>query len=49
MCHLGFGEKFVTDQGRKFESELVKDLCNLAKIDKIRTTLYHPVTDGQYE
>ena len=49
ICHYGFPEKFISDQGRNFESELMKDLCKLAKVGKIRTTPYHPMTNGQCE
>ena len=46
ICHYGFPEKFISDQGRNFESDLIKDLCRLAKVKKIRTTPYHPMTNG---
>ena len=49
ICHHGFPEKLISDQGRNFQSELIKDLCKLAKVDKIRTTPYHPMTNGQCE
>ena len=49
ICHYGFPEKFISDQGRNFESEPIKDLCKLAKLDKIRTTSCHSLTNGQCE
>ena len=49
ICHYGFPEKFISDQGRNFESELIKDLCKLTKVDKIRTTPYHPMTNDHCE
>ena len=49
ICHYGFPEKFISDQGRNFESQLIADLCNLAKVKKIRTSPYHPMTNGQCE
>ena len=49
ICHYGFPEKFISDQGRKFESQLIADLCKLAKVKKIRTSPYHPMTNGQCE
>ena len=49
ICHYSFPEKFISDQGRNFESELIKDLCRLAKVKKVRTTPYHPMTNGQCE
>ena len=38
----GFPSKIISDQGRDFESKLVKELCQLAGIQKCRTTPYHP-------
>ena len=46
---LGLPEKLLTDQGPNFDSRLVKELCELAKTKKIRTTAYHPQTNGQCE
>ena len=47
ICHYGFPEKFISDHGRNFESQLIADLCKLAKVKKIRTSPYHPMTNGQ--
>ena len=30
--HYGFPEKFLSDQGRNFESELISELCKLAQV-----------------
>ena len=38
-----------TDQGRNFESNLVKEICRLFGIVKTRTTPYHPQSDGMIE
>ena len=32
ICHYGFPEKFISDQGRNFESDLIKELCNIAGV-----------------
>eukprot|EP00731_Ephydatia_muelleri_P006303 Em0003g551a len=42
-------EKLHSDQGRQFESEIVKQLCRLLKIEKSMTTPYHPQSDGFVE
>ena len=49
ICHYGFPEKLISDQGRNFESHLIADLCKLVKVKKIRTSPYHPMTNGQCE
>ena len=47
--HYGFPEKFLSDQGRNFESELISELCKLTKLEKVHTTPYLPMTNGQCE
>ena len=49
ICHYGFPEKFISDQGRNFESDLIKELCKIAGVKKIHTTPYHPQGNGQCE
>ena len=49
FIHHGFPEKFLSDQGRNFESELIPELCKLAQVEKVHTTPYHPMTNGQCE
>ena len=38
-----------TDQGRNFESHLFKQVCEILKINKTRTTPFHAQSDGQVE
>ena len=45
--NYGWPEKILTDRGKNFEGFLVKELCHLAQVQKLRTTLYHPETNGQ--
>ena len=47
--HYGFPEKFLSDQGRNFESGLISELCKLAQVEKVHTTPYHSMTNGQCE
>ena len=49
ICHYGFPEKFISDQGRNFESDLIKELCKIAGVRKLHTTPYHPQGNGQCE
>ena len=49
ICHYGFPEKFISDQGRNFESDLIKELCKIAGVKKVHTIPYHPQGNGQCE
>ena len=49
ICHYGFSEKFISDQSRNFESDLIKELCKIAGVKKLHTTPYHPQGNGQCE
>ena len=41
--------KIITDQGPNFEANLLKELCKFLKIEKLRTTAYHPQCNGEVE
>ncbi|KRZ13010.1 Retrovirus-related Pol polyprotein from transposon [Trichinella zimbabwensis] len=49
FCRYGAPETLHSDQGRNFESELVKEVCQLFGVAKTRTTAYHPQSDGLVE
>lgn len=38
-----------SDQGRQYESQVFKELCQLLDINKTRTTPLHPRSDGMIE
>ena len=49
FCRFSPPEQLHSDQGKQFESKLLKEVCNLLGIRKSRTTPYHPQCDGQVE
>ena len=49
LRHYGFPQKILTDQGPGFESQLFQKLMSMARIEKLRTTSYHPQTNGHCE
>jgi len=49
FVHYGFPEKLISDQGKQFEGKLIEELCKITNVKKLRTTPYHPQTNGQCE
>ena len=49
ICRYGVPQYLHTDQGRNFESKLIKNVCELLGIKKTRTSPYHPQSDGMVE
>ena len=41
--------KLLSDQEANFESNIIRDLCKLMGIQKVRTSPYHAQSNGQVE
>ena len=41
--------RLISDQGATFLSNVIAELCKLLQVEKIRTTAYHPMGNGQVE
>lgn len=46
FARYGIPTEILTDQGTNFTSQLLKELYNLIKVKPIKTTPYHPQTNG---
>ena len=49
FSRVGIPKEILSDQGTNFMSQLLKELYNLLNIRPIRTSPYHPQTDGLVE
>ena len=46
---FGASAKLLNDQGANFESNVIRELCELMGIWKVKTSPYHAQTSGQTE
>jgi len=49
ISRLGVPIQLLSDRGKEFECSVLKELCRLLNIDKLRTTAYKPSTNGAIE
>ena len=50
LCsRVGIVKELLTDQGSCFMSRVMKEMCKLLKVSQLRTSVYHPQTDGLVE
>ena len=46
---FGFPQRLMSDQGTEFCGKVIVAMCSLLGIEKVRTTPYHPQTNGSTE
>ena len=46
---FGFPQRLMSDQGTEFCFKVIVTMCSLLGVEKIRTTPYHPQTNGSAE
>jgi transposase InsO family protein len=49
ISRFGCPLELHSDQGKNVDGNLIRQLCNLLEISKIRTTAYHAASNGQVE
>lgn len=49
FSRVGIPREILTDQGANFQSSLLQELYRLLHVDALRTSPYHPQTDGLVE
>ena len=46
ICRHGAPKEILSDQGKKFLSKLINEICDYLATKKINTTNYHPQSNG---
>ena len=46
---FGFPRRLMSDQASKFMGQVISELCDLLGVTKIKTSPYHPQTNGAIE
>ena len=49
FSRVGVVDEILTDQGTRFMSQVLKEMCRLLHISQLRMSVYHPQTDGFVE
>ena len=49
LTRHGTGSTLITDQGRSFMSAFFKETCKILGIRKVKTSSYHPSSNGMVE
>ena len=49
LVHYRFPRRLHSDKGTTFESEVIREVCQMTGMDKSWTTPYHPMRNGTAE
>ena len=49
IMRFGCPRRILSDRGPEFEGEIMAELCTLMQIDKVRSTPFHPQSNGMLE
>jgi transposase InsO family protein len=49
FCLFGIPQQLLSDQGTNYQSDLLKEVQVLLDIKQLKTTAYHPQTNGETE
>ena len=49
FCIFGFPRRLMSDQAQAFVGKVIGKLCQQLQVEKVRTSPYHPQSNGQVE
>ena len=49
FCTFGFPHRLMSDQAQAFVGKVLGKLCQQLQVEKVRTSPYHPQSNGQVE
>ena len=49
VCNYGCPDVLISDQGKQFESDVFNELLKALDVKRVRTTPYHPQSNGLIE
>ena len=49
MCRFGCPITCISDRGKEVDGNLMREICCLLDVDKLRTTAYHPSCNGCFD
>jgi len=49
FCRMGAPLSILCDRGGEVDGQVIREVCQLLHIDKLRTSAYHPSCNAQIE